>query len=263
MREPEDILFEALFEQKREPIAAYACFSGGDDSLVSVHWTMNNIPNCKVLHINTGIGIEATRRFVRDTCYREKWPLIEIRAKEDCGQDYDEMVLKNGFPGPPMHARMYQRLKERPIRVAVKKAKKHRLDKVILSTGLRHDESMRRMGYGGREIDFVGSQMWCNFLYWKPKSWFMEYIAKYKLPRNPVSEILGMSGECLCGAFAAKGEKGLIRIVCPDTADRIERLEVAAGLLGHTWGWEDRPTKKGRVPRIAPGPLCVGCGKSD
>ena len=63
---PWEIIAKALAQFK--PIAIYACYSGGNDSLQAVHWAMTNIPGCKVLHINTGIGIERTREHVRKTC---------------------------------------------------------------------------------------------------------------------------------------------------------------------------------------------------
>lgn len=258
---PEEIIAMA---EEYEPAARFVGYSGGDDSLVAAHWTMTNVPGCRVLHVNTGIGIERTRQHVRETCDRYDWPLTEIRALEDCGEDYDAIVLKNGFPGPAMHGRMYQRLKERAIRKVVARSKNRRRDKVMISTGIRQDESQRRMGYGDTVVDFVGAQMWVNPLYWRPKSWFMDYIAEHKLPRSPVSQMLGMSGECLCGAFAHPGEKALVRIVDPDTADRIDALEIRVREAGHNWGWEDRPPREapddGRQPDMFM-PFCRGCEK--
>lgn len=259
---PEEIIAKAM---TFNPVATFVGMSGGDDSLAAAHWMMTNVPGCEVLHINTGIGIERTRLHVRETCARFGWPLTEVRAKEDCGVDYDAMVRAYGFPGPAMHYKMYQQLKERAIRKAVAgRKRKYSREKVMIATGIRQDESQRRMGYGGREVDFVGSQMWVNPLYWRSKNWFMEYIREHELPRNPVSEMLGMSGECLCGAFAHLGEKSLVRIVCPATADRLDRLEVEARAAGHNWGWEDRPPRPPKQPKRQPravGPMCNGCGK--
>ena len=260
-REPEEIIAEAM---AHKPRAIFVGFSGGGDSLVAAHWMMENVPGCEVFHANTGIGIEATREFVRETCRYYGWPLHEIRAKEDCGQDYRDIVLKHGFPGPAMHHRMYARLKERAVRLLVKRHKQHPRDKVLIATGIHKEESLIRMGYGESNVNFVGSQMWVNHLYWWPKSRFSEYIKAHGLKRNPVSEMLGMSGECLCGAFAHKGEKALVRIVDPETADYLDRLEAEVRAAGHNWGWEDRP------PREPPAftnntllmPFCRGCEKS-
>jgi 3'-phosphoadenosine 5'-phosphosulfate sulfotransferase (PAPS reductase)/FAD synthetase len=261
---PEEIIAKAL---SFKPVAIFAGYSGGDDSLATAHWMMANVPGCEILHINTGIGIEATRRHVRETCAAFSWPLTEMRAKEDCGIDYDALVRAYGFPGPAVHYKMYRQLKERAIRkVVASRRRKYSREKVMIATGIRQDESQRRMGYGGNEVNFVGSQMWVNPLYWQPKSWFMDYIAKHDLPRSPVSKMLGMSGECLCGAFAHAGEKALVRIVCPETADRLDRLEAEVRAAGHNWGWEDRPPRPAKPPRepkvLAFRPMCVGCEKT-
>lgn len=267
---PEEIIAKAM---TFDPIAVYVGYSGGDDSLATLHWMMNNVPNCRPFSILTGIGIQRTIDHRREVCARYGWDLLEIRAKEDCGQDYDKYVLKWGFPGPPLHQRFYNRLKGRAIEKLVRdeKAKLQRRKgwqraKVLIATGIRHDESQRRMGYAGREVNFVGAQMWVNPLYWRPKSWFMEYIREHDLPRNPVSMTLGMSGECLCGAYAEKGEKSLVRIVCPATAERLDQLETRVRAAGHDWGWEDRPPRESKPCKSAKDdafqPLCRGCGKT-
>lgn len=238
-------------------------YSGGFDSLVTTHWMMNNIKGCRVFHANTGIGIEKTREFVRNTCLEAGWPLTEIRAKEDCGQDYDALVIERGFPGAGHHYKMFQRLKERCAWKLLAANKKKRGDNVMLATGIRMDESKRRSGYKYSVIDFSGNLMWVNPFYYKEKSWFSAYIKENGLIQNPVSLTLGMSGECLCGAYAHKGELDLIKIVCRETYERIKALELKVKEAGHSWGWEDQPPKK---PKTCPNtnkfmPFCVGCEK--
>lgn len=260
---PEQIIETAL---AYNPVAIFALYSGGDDSLKTTHWAMNNIPGCEVAHFNTGIGIEITRTHVRETCAHYGWKLTEIRAKEDCGQDYDEIVLRFGFPGPAGHQLMYRRLKERCVEKLVRDRKTKRSDKVMLITGIRQDESVRRGQYGGSVIDFKGAQMWVKPMYWVSGSDFHHYIVRHELRRNPVSVLLGMSGECLCGAFAKPGELDMVRFVCPKTAARIEDLQARVRAAGHDWDWEDRPPRppKQRDDRQTGdlfNPLCVSCGK--
>ena len=254
--DPYEITHAAL---SLRPVATYVGFSGGFDSLVCTHWCMTHIDGCRVFHANTGIGIEATRDYVRETCATFGWPLVEIRAKEDCGQDYDQLVLEQGFPGPAHHYKMFQRLKERPVRKLVRESKTKRSDLVAIFTGIRQDESARRSGYHYSVIDIVGAALWVNPLYYRARSWFEQYIAEHRLVRNPVSEILGMSGECLCGAFAHRGEKDLIKIACPATHERILRLEEKARAKGWSWGWEESKPKKPRGSGVMP--FCVGCEK--
>lgn len=257
--EPGVIVAKAL--EAYVPVRKFAMFSGGHDSVTSTEWHMEHVPDCEVLHCNTGIGIPRTREYVHDTCRARGWPLTEIRAKEDCGQDYDALVRRFGFPGPGGHGMMYRRLKERCVEEVVRRVKTKRLDRVYFGTGIYKAESQRRSGYGGRVINRRYAQVWVNPLYFWSQERFAAYRAERRLPLNPVKEMLGLSGECLCGAFAHKGEKALIRLVCPKTADRIERLEAEVRAAGHDWGWEDRPPRKERKSAPA-GVMCMGCEKT-
>jgi len=261
-KEPRQIIDEALSQY--EVNAKFVGMSGGRDSIAVTHWMMENVDGCKVFHLNTGIGIKRTREFVRDTCRDMGWPLVEIRAKEDCGQDFDEIVLKHGFPGPHGHTFMYNRLKERCLLRLHREYKQRRGGKILLATGLRYDESARRMRYAGREVNRQGGLIWVNPLYWFSASDRDRYIEEHSLPINPISATLGMSGECLCGAFAHKGEKEMVRLVDPETAERLDALERKCLERGFTWGWEGAPPAGGHNPdqqTMDFQPLCVGCEK--
>jgi 3'-phosphoadenosine 5'-phosphosulfate sulfotransferase (PAPS reductase)/FAD synthetase len=223
---------------------------------------MNNVPGCQVAHIDTGIGIPRTQEFVRETCDREGWPLTVIRAKEDCGQDYDQIVLEHGFPGPGSHSKMYIRLKERGIEELVRRnKKKYSRQKVMFLTGICHDDSVRRSGYGNDVIKAKGGQLWVNAMYWCDGSWMHHYVNDAGIPRNPVAYELGMSGECLCGAFADKGELAVVRMVCPEVAARIERLQEQVRFTSHPWGWEEQPPKERSDKRTIDMFMCRGCLK--
>jgi len=258
--DPGEIVRAAIAEFN--PVKIYVGFSGGFDSLVATHWSMRNIPGCEVFHVNTGIGIPATTDYVKEMCVSHNWPLRIIKAKEDCGKDYDELVKRFGFPGPAMHSLMFRNLKERAVEKLLRDSKTHRADNAMLITGIRQDESQRRSGYQRRIISFKGNLLWVSAFYYKPRCWFSRYVEQHHLKRNPVSEVLGMSGECLCGAFAHPGEKELIKIVCPATHARIEALEREVRASGHDWGWEDTPPRK-RAPNRTEElfPMCIGCGK--
>lgn len=256
---PVEIMEMAL---AHEPVESYALYSGGDDSLVTTHWAVEHY-GCKVLNVDTGIGLKVTRRHILETAAHYGWDLTIIRAKEDCGQDYREIVLEHGFPGPAGHQYMYARLKERAIELAVRRAKTKWKDKVMLITGIRADESDRRSGYEGREIDFKGAQMWVNPLYWVGLSEFERYRRDFQLRRGPASKMLGMSGECLCGAYASPGELAAIRLLEPETADQIESLERETRAAGHHWRWEEKPPKSTPMDGLPDmfRPMCVGCVK--
>jgi 3'-phosphoadenosine 5'-phosphosulfate sulfotransferase (PAPS reductase)/FAD synthetase len=258
--DPRKIIDDAI--EAHKPAAVYALFSGGDGSLHATHWAMANVPGCKVAHINTGVGLNATRQFVHETCKKYGWDLTEIRAKEDCGQDYDEIVRRYGFPGPASHRFMYIQLKERAVNELVRRSKRKAKDRVMLLTGVKHDDSARRSGYGGGEITRKGGQVWVNHMYWVTKSEAYNYLSKNQIARNPVSLELGMSGECGCGAFASRGELAMWRRVDPTFADRIDRLQDECMALGVHCNWETAPnTQRDTETPDMFAPMCVGCLK--
>jgi 3'-phosphoadenosine 5'-phosphosulfate sulfotransferase (PAPS reductase)/FAD synthetase len=245
--------------RRHKPVAICGMFSGGHDSLCAVHMASQLPGFTGAVHINTGIGIEQTREFVRQTCRDQCWPLLEIRAKEDMGQDYDALVLDHGFPGPFHHRKMYNRLKERALYYLVRQYKRERRDRVLLVTGVRREESTRRMGTV-QPINRNGAMVWVA-----PLTHFTGldkngYIERHQLPRNEVVDLLHMSGECLCGAFAKPGELDEIAAWFPEEAARIRNLEEQAKEAGVHCRWGERPPKaddpdQGDMFQ----PLCVGC----
>lgn len=246
------VLAEAIDNYK--PVKVFACFSGGNDSLVSTHLTMTEISDATVLHVNTGIGIEETRNFVRNTCKEYGWPLNEMYPPN---MTYEEFVLKYGFPGPAAHRYAYSWLKERAIRKAVRESKRKIKDKVMLVTGVRLSESSRRMGYV-KPIQKVGATVWVAPIFDMTTPQREEYIDNNELDRNRVSLLLGMSGECLCGAYAKPGELNKLSILFPEVAKQIRELEAkveAQGVTKHHWGINQysKDEKKKFMP------FCVGC----
>jgi 3'-phosphoadenosine 5'-phosphosulfate sulfotransferase (PAPS reductase)/FAD synthetase len=242
------IMAEAVAEYR--PVEIFAGFSGGHDSLVSTHFTMGWSGEATALHLNTGIGIEATRRFVRSTAADRSWSFHEATTAES----YDDMILgrvegvPGGFPGPAMHATYYQRLKERPLRKVASEARSgHPRGErrwVMIVTGIRGDESAVRTGYQRAvSVQATDSLVWVNPFYWATADHFRAYRERHDLPSNPVCTRLGFSGECLCGAFADTGELCRIRATCPATADRIEALQVEAANAGYPWGYEQGPPR--------------------
>ena len=258
-----------------DPKEIFIGFSGGTDSLLCADIVTKFFPKAKIFHANTGIGLKKTRSYVRQLCKNRDWDLVEIKAKEDCGQDYEQIVMEHGFPGPGMHGRMYQRLKERCVRELHRRYKRKRGNKIMIVTGIRHDESQVRAGYKNSIVSEVDGVIWVNALYWFTKQDKYDYIKSRGLKVNPVNKIIGMSGECLCGAYAHKGELDLIRLVEPETADYIEELQKRV-MKKWPWKWEDKMPKwfkdlqKGQTDMFYNWedssyfePMCTGCGKTD
>lgn len=281
--------------QTYTPNAVFAGFSGGDDSLMTTHLLHQMLPErARTAHINTGIGFETTRKYVRDICEKREWRLEEVHAKEDCGQDYDEIVRGNctcagGFPGPAAHqppnSYIYDRLKGRAVLQLHREWKGEYGGKILLVTGIRKDESDRRMGYDDSVIDpdpaFSGV-IWVNPIYYVSAAERDQYIDRHGLQRNPVSRLIGSSGECLCGAFDEDGQRlEELRAECEllgemDLYERIASLQKEVHDR-YPWRWDERPPEwfaeaqngqlgleglpsSGDQNRVAR--MCVGCGKA-
>ena len=231
-------------------------FSGGNDSTILAHMMRHRVEYA--VHANTTIGIEDTRQFVRDTCQAWGLELLERTAP----MPYRDWVLKRGFPGPALHYIMFQKLKERCLeQVRNELVSNPRRERVLFIAGRRRDESKRRQNIPLYERD--GSIIWASPI----AMWTKEDMVVYRalaardgdpVPFNTVSDALGMSGECLCGAFAQEGELDRIRLWYPDTAAEIEQLEAevrAAGIKEPFCRWghgKGKPTEK-------TGRLCVSC----
>lgn len=239
--------------KKYNPIAVVGLMSGGDDSLPACYIASLHENFSGILHVNTGIGIEATRTHVRKLCSDRGWKLWEYKAEENVNakgepdpQIYEEIVMKYGFPGPSMHGMMYSMLKERQLRRferdmgANGRAKEKK--RIMYISGARIKESQRRMG-NAKLITVEPRRVWLNIILQWDKAMCAAARDHANLPQNPVANQLGMSGECLCGAFAKPGELDRVRACDPQTANRIQALEARARTAGYNWGWDESPRK--------------------
>jgi 3'-phosphoadenosine 5'-phosphosulfate sulfotransferase (PAPS reductase)/FAD synthetase len=243
-------------------VATCGLFSGGKDSTTFMHLLKDHFDYA--VHVNTGIGVEETRQFVRDTC--ELWGLTLIEKSPPPGSTYEEQIEEFGFPGPAAHGRMYINLKERALRLVRKDLVSNgRKQRVLFVNGVRHFESTRRMR--NTQMHYrEGSVVWLAPIAWWPDRCLAEYRERFDVPRNEVSDHLHMSGECLCGAYAKEGEFDQLAFFYPATAERIRSLErrlEAQGNPACRWG---RPPPKGfsRMSAIDSepatiGPLCQKC----
>jgi 3'-phosphoadenosine 5'-phosphosulfate sulfotransferase (PAPS reductase)/FAD synthetase len=270
---------EALIEQSRDILcdgidnhvttqgrmvaATVILFSGGNDSTTLAHLFRNDVDYAA--HANTTIGIEATRDFVRNTC--EEWGLALLERKAPRLTDhYRALVLDQGFPGPAMHWKMYTRLKERALeQIQRELVTDPRRERVVFIAGRRRAESARRAKVA--TSDRKGSRVIVSPLV----NWTKLDLNTYRLmagdvPRNSASDLIHMSGECLCGAFAAPGERDEIDAWFPDALDEVRELETLIAdrddIPPHrkTWGWGADPVLKaldGVVTRS--GVLCSAC----
>ena len=301
------IVREAIEEHK--PAAIVAAYSSGDDSVVSTHFAMTNLDGCFVFNADTMIGLAPARGHLKKTCGKFGWELqIEQATPEgppermkvnrkmvpfdprmlpagkwtDGATAYEESVLNFGFLGKAQHAMAYHRLKERPICRLLKRfgaSKSKKKAKVLIISGIRHDESAIRAGYKGATAEGGFGDVWCNPFYWNGRDAFELYRREFGLPRNPVKWKCGISGECCCGTFGSVAERVAYREVDPVFADYLDVLECRVKSLGFPWGWGESPPPewiaKERIVRDAKRgqgflfladervsifqPMCVGC----
>ena len=103
----------------------YALFSGGDDSTASLRVAVEHPNFVAAVTMVTGVGVDASLEYARETCRKLRCPLIEYHAVDNVKADgtadpqiYEKHVLEYGFPGPTKfgHGKMYCRLKDRGIK---------------------------------------------------------------------------------------------------------------------------------------------------
>lgn len=247
----------AIHGEGKEIAAKAVLFSGGNDSTTLLHLMHQLGHVTHAVHANTGIGIEQTRQFVRDTTAAWGIPLIE----EHPPIGYRELVLERGFPGPAQHFKMYQRLKERCLDKARLPLGVHRsrTKRALFIAGRRRDESERRMNVPLSEAD--GSVIWVSPIAEWTALDLNTYRAVHGVPRNEVADLIHMSGECLCGSFAKRNELDEIGDWFPAVRAEIEELERLIAdredipVERRRWGWgayrSRRPARTGR--------LCSSC----
>ena len=271
-----DDAFEVLDEAAEiiAPRAWVALFSGGHDSLtattVAFEWARARDVPLTAAHIRTGTGIPATTEYVKEVCAAQGWPLKIY----DPPVPYEDIVLEYGFMGPGQHGIAYNRLKERCLRQIVREAKVEYKDRIAFVTGVRSDESLRRLRHVDRIQKGDGAQWWAAAVW----NWTKIECAKFtfgsrKLPRNPVVDLLHMSAECLCGAFARPGEMQEIEAWFPEHAAWLHDLEAKAqakGLRACRWGQRPPRIHADQMKMVfgeewdaaIPGVMCQGCALS-
>lgn len=233
-------------------------FSGGNDSTTLCHSMLNRITH--LAHANTTIGIEQTRQFVRDTAHAWGLPLLEFEPPRERDR-YRALVLDQGFPGPGHHYKMFQRLKERALMEVRRALVQDRSQRVVFLAGRRRTESKRRTTIV--EMERRGSIVWVSPMV----NWTKLDLNTYRLmagdvPANYVSDLIHMSGECLCGSFAHAGELEEIEMWFPDVVAEIRKMEEEIAdrpdipEQRKKWGW-GASAKSKKASKV--GMLCSSC----
>lgn len=258
-KSPKEALHYAV--EQYDPVGVYALFSGGHDSLAATALAAKHPRFTAAAFINTGTGIPRTVEFVRETCRKQGWPLIELHPD---GQTYEDVVREYGFgTGPKAHSRAYYWLKQRQVRRLVREAKLERNDRILLTTGVRLSESVRRMNaVMSVPVRREGAKVWVNpILDWTGKQ-VSDFIDAEGLDRNPVVDVLHRSGECLCGTLFNRGDRAEVLLWAPEMHERVAAWERIAREAGHrncVWGMKGDRQPREQEALFDSMPLCVSC----
>lgn len=234
-------------------------YSGGGDSIVVTHFANDNFPDMCTFNADTCVGLKPVRDHIDNVIKANpKWTprILKAHAEgppkrtptndsllanwRDGETSYEEIVLNHGFAGPAMHGRMYQRLKERPLH-RLRQEMCKRGQRIIVMSGVRHDESAIRAGYKRAWQDVPKTGMtWVNPFYFRSAADFAMYRDEFSLLTSPVKRIVGISGECCCGTFGSRDERNLYRKVDHNFADYLDRLEQRVRER-FPWDWGEGP----------------------
>ena len=180
-------------------------FSGGRDSALACYVAkrLADVRGWKyrLIHIDTTIGLEETRRYVDRYARWMNVELVVIRPKHT----FEEYAVKIGmWPSlrPPKLRWCYRELKLKPT---IKYIKENYSRGDLLALGIRGSESWFRpifytSTFMERKYGDVVTKVWLPLLRVDDKT-VEHLINKFKIPRNPTWKF-GFSGECLCLAGA-------------------------------------------------------------
>lgn len=245
------------------PRSVYSMLSGGNDSRTVTTVATNHLRGVWTYRgaalIDTGIGLREAHESTTKFAMALDVELTVVRTP----QDYATLVRKYGFPGPAQHTMMYRNLKERAVRVLTRMGKVARRDKVMLVSGVRQNESVRRMLLTD-PVTVDGARVWVNPLFYWTTPERDAYMEAHGIERNPISgKICGTSGDCCCGCNAEEGELGDLDFWFGEDPSvlLIHSLRDECKALGvpSEWGHKPNgnPARKRREGR--PMFLCVGC----
>lgn len=213
-----------MYDVLLPPKPVYSLFSGGKDSFATAEVLADAGLLKGVVMIDTGIAADTWLEDVLVIVNTHDWN-YEIVATT---HRFEWFVARYGFPGPGMHKMVMDYLKGRAIR-QWKKA--HAGE--ALASGVRQQESQRRRWNAAFESQWEGVTVYAPILNWTTEEVLtFNRDRNYQKPRTYLT--LGISGDCLCGAFAQTHEPEAIRDYCPLAAARIAAMRPPSD--SYRWG---------------------------
>ncbi len=200
-------------------------FSGGKDSLVATHVAHEVLRDLgvevEVIHADTTISLPGVQDYIRSVCDRFGWKLRIVRPEKS----FFELASMWGMPTPKRRWCCHRIKLDPMISYALGLGKKN----ICFVTGLRRAESHRRRNMKGtwvRRIRDITIYSYDPIIDWTDED-VERYIEQHGLPVNPVYDVVGFSGECVCGAFTPTEHLIKIAKSYPEFIERFRILEKA------------------------------------
>jgi len=215
------------------PQPVYALFSGGKDSFACAKVLELQGLLRGVVMLDTGISVPEWKESCIKQCRKQLWEPIIIPTPIR----FEWFVWKYGFPGPQGHRYAMNYLKGRAVRQF-----KARYKNESLASGVRTQESGRRKLSSKPISLFEGVTVYAPIIEWTDKM-VWEFVREHEYERPESYSKLGISGDCLCGAFAREDEHLALKTHYPECYQRIQKLEreclKSPVNLGSRcfWGW--------------------------
>lgn len=252
-----------------EPYAVALMVSGGNDSITAAEVAKAIGAQIDfVIHCRTNTGIPETSQYVREVAGR-----YGRYVEQSAGDAYEKYVLRKGFIGRgyTAHTYAYHLLKAGPFRKAISKHIRQRTRNrtVLLLNGVRQDESDNRKYNMAETINFDPSQkknVWVNIIHHWSKEDCTDFLNSCPINRNPVTQKLCRSGECMCGTMQEPAARVEASYYYPEWGKWLNDLESRVNER-FPWRWgEDVPSwwaqeKAGqlRIPHPDFQPACQSC----
>jgi len=199
----------------------YVLFSGGKDSLVTLHLVKRvadkNGRKVIAVHVDTTASIPDNLNYVRSLCEELEVELRIVKPR----RDYFSLVKKWGFPTLRRRWCCYY-LKIEPLKDFFSKQP----DPKVVFDGIRATESTRRRNIS-QPFWHRHFRCYCYhpILYWSSTE-VEYYIMKYKLPLNPLYDKgFTRASECWCPVFKTVEQFSHLKEHYPSFFNKLVRLE--------------------------------------
>jgi len=215
MDELDDVNYWFRYANKLEN--AFTLFSGGRDSLATLAYVKENVPEVKALYVDTTISLPHTKDYIREVCKNLKVPIIILKPKVD----FETLVEKWGLPSVKKRWCCYH-LKVQPLQDYLRP-----LHSKVVFDGIRAEESPKRRKFG--KIWYYDKRKFRCFcihpIYYWTKVQVENFLRERKLKTNPIYDLLNFSGECYCGVFSHKPEFMKLKAHFPNFFEKLVEIE--------------------------------------